>query len=278
MVLCQGRQMIHKTIGLVGVGNMGTSILEGVLRQRLARPSQLWVHDVMEVKAKSFARKTGVKNASSVHDLFRNAEIILLAMKPQDFPAFASGSRCSLRKEHGFISILAGLSTGVIQRALGPRVPVVRSMPNLGAKVGESMTALCGRDRQLLAEAAKLFEGCGKVVCLPERHFDLVTAVSGSGPAYFFYLMELLEDFGVKQGLSRKVASALAVQTGVGAALLAKAADVPCRELRERVTSKKGTTEAALTQLMRKNFGTIFQQGLAAAMDRSRELRERKTS
>ncbi len=109
---------------------------------------------------------------------------------------------------------------------------------------------------------------------LPEKTLDLVTALSGSGPAYFFHLMELLEDFGVKQGLPRSVAATLAVQTGLGAALVAKDSEVSCGELRKMVTSKKGTTEAALKTLNKKKFGKIFQSALAAAMRRSRELRK----
>ena len=264
--------MINKTIGLVGAGNMGTSILEGVLKRRIAAPGKIWVYDKIAAKAKAFARNAGVCQAVSAAELFRHADVILLAMKPQDFPAFALESRGFLRARLSFISILAGLSTQKIQKAFGKKPPVVRAMPNLCAKVGESMTVICGRDKKSLFCAEKLFSGCGKVLRLDERQFDLVTAVSGSGPAYFFYLMELLEEFGVKQGLPRGVAAELAVQTGVGAALLARGAEVPCAVLRERVTSKKGTTEAALKVLKRKNFGRIFQQGLSAAMMRSRAL------
>lgn len=269
--------MINKTIGLVGVGNMGTAILEGVLKERLAAPGKIWVYDKVPAKARLFARKTGVRYAASAGELFRHAAVILLAMKPQDLPVFAAENREFVKPGHRFISILAGIATAGILKAFGKKVPVVRAMPNLGAKVGESMTVVCGRDPQSLSCAVKLFSGCGKVLRLPESRLDLVTAISGSGPAYFFHLMELLEDFGVRQGLPREVAAALAVQTGVGAALLAKGAEVPCAVLRQRVTSKKGTTEAALKVLKRKNFGRIFLQGLSAAMMRSRELRERKT-
>lgn len=256
---------------------MGTAILEGVLKERIAAPRKLWVYDKVAAKAKLFARKAGVRQAVTAEELFQRAEVILLAMKPQDLPAFAAENREFVKPGHSFVSILAGISTAGILRAFGKKVPVVRAMPNLGAKVGESMTVVCGRDKKSLSCAVKLFFGCGKVLCLPENRFDLVTAVSGSGPAYFFHLMELLEGFGVRQGLPREVAAALAVQTGVGAALLARGADVPCAVLRQRVTSKKGTTEAALKVLKRGNFGGIFQRGLSAAMARSRALRQRKT-
>ena len=156
-----------------------------------------------------------------------------------------------------------------MRKALGQKVAVVRAMPNLGAKIAQSMTVLCGKDKKWLVFAETFFYGCGEVVLLPEKKLDLVTALSGSGPAYFFHLMELMTEFGVKQGLAPKIAATLAIQTGVGATLLAEAAGVTCAELRQRVTSKRGTTEAALKVLQQKNFGSIFQQALRAAMKRS---------
>ncbi len=265
---------MYRTIGLVGAGNMGTSILQGVLKGRIAASGRIWVYDKIAARAKLFARKTGAHQASSVGELFRHSDVILLAMKPQDFQEFAAESRGFLRKDHCLITILAGLSTAGILRAFGKKVPVVRAMPNLGAVVGESMTAICGRDRRSLSYAEKLFSGCGKVARLSEDQLDLATAVSGNGPAYFFHLMELLEDFAAKQGLPRKVATELAVQTAIGAALLARGADVSPAVLRQRVTSKKGATEAALKVLKKKKFGRIFRQALTAAVARCRALRK----
>ena len=264
----------NKKIGVVGVGNMGASILEGVLARRLTTSSRVWVYDKAVNKAQSFARRHHVGRASSVAELLENTDVVLLAMKPQDFTSFAMEHRSLFRPGQGVISILAGMTTEKIAKALGKNVTIVRAMPNLGAKVGQSMTVICGKNKAALSFAGTLFAGCGEVVTLPEKMLDLVTAISGSGPAYFFHLMELLTDFGVKQGLPSTVAEVLAVQTGLGAALLAKSSEESCGELRERVTSKKGTTEAALKTLQRKKFGKIFQQALTAAMNRSRVLRK----
>jgi pyrroline-5-carboxylate reductase len=263
----------NKKIGVVGVGNMGASILEGVLSKRLTTSSRVWVYDVAEPRAKAFAQRHGVGLASSVPELLQKADVVLLAMKPQDFAGFSLEHRSSFRPGQGVISILAGMTTEKIAKALGKNVRVVRAMPNLGAKVGQSMTVICGKNKTGLSFAKTLFAGCGEVVTLPEKMLDLVTAISGSGPAYFFHLMELLADFGVKQGLPSKVAGVLAVQTGLGAALLAKRSKESCAELRQRVTSKRGTTEAALKMLERKKFQTIFQLALKAAVERSRALR-----
>ena len=264
----------NKQIGVVGVGNMGASILEGVLTRRLTTPSRVWVYDVAEPRARAFARQYKVGVASSVTELLKKTDVVLLAMKPQDFTSFALENRSSFRSGQGVISILAGMTTEKIRKALGKKVTIIRAMPNLGAKVGQSMTVICGKNRTGLSFAGTLFAGCGEVVTLPEKMLDLVTAISGSGPAYFFHLMELLTDFGVRQGLSPKIAGTLAVQTGLGATLLAKNSGESCAGLRQRVTSKKGTTEAALKTLKRKRFGAIFQSALKAAADRSRELRK----
>jgi len=264
----------NKKIGVVGVGNMGASILEGVLSRRLATPSCVWVYDVALDKARSFAALYHVGRVSSVAELLKKTDVVLLAMKPQDFQNFALEHRFLFRPGQIVISILAGMTTEKITKALGKNVTVVRAMPNLGAKAGQSMTVISGRNKTALSLAATLFAGCGEVVTLPEKMMDLVTAISGSGPAYFFHLMELLTDFGVKQGLSPKIARVLAVQTGLGAALLAKSSKESCGELRQRVTSKKGTTEAALKTLQRGKFGKIFHQALRAAMNRSRALRK----
>ena len=260
-------------LGLIGVGNMGASILEGVLARRLTTPSRVWVYDKATSKAKVFAQRCHVCQASSAAELLKKADVVLLAMKPQDFSNFALEHRSSFKSGQAIISILAGMTTEKIAKVLGKKVTIVRAMPNLGAKVGQSMTVICGKNKAGLSFAAKLFAGCGEVVSLPEKMLDLVTAVSGSGPAYFFHLMELLTDFGVKQGLPPKVAEVLAVQTGLGAALLAKSSKESCAQLRQSVTSKKGTTEAALKILQRGKFGKILQRALVAAMNRSRELR-----
>ncbi len=263
----------NKKIGLIGVGNMGSSILEGVLSRNLATPSSVWVYDKDLSKAEAFIRRYHVCRAASVSELIKKTDMVLLAMKPQDFAGFALEHRFLFRSGQGVISILAGMTTEKIAKALGKNVTIVRAMPNLGAKAGQSMTVICGKNKAGLSFAEKLFAGCGEVVTLPEKMLDLVTAISGSGPAYFFHLMELLTDFGVKQGLSPKVAGILAVQTGLGAALLAKSSKESCGQLRQRVTSKKGTTEAAMKTLQRRKFREVFHRALTAAMNRSRELR-----
>ena len=155
---------------------------------------------------------------------------------------------------------------------LGTKPAVVRAMPNLGAQVSQSMTAVTGENRSALQSAEVIFSGCGQVILLSEKHFDLVTAISGSGPAYFFLLMELLAKAAERKGISKGAARLLAVQTAFGAALLAERSIRTPKELRKQVTSKKGTTDAALRYLEKKKFSQTFLSAIDRAVKRARQL------
>ena len=263
---------IKGTIGLIGTGNMGGAILEGLFKKKIALGRQIWVYDKIRGKAPAFARRLKTNSASDCRELVRRSRVVILAVKPQDLLETAREFKMELTRNHVLISILAGTPIAKIRRAVGKLPAIVRAMPNLGAKVGESVTALAGKGPRDLGIAEKIFSGCGKVTVLPEKYFDLVTAVSGSGPAYFFLLMEILAKEGERCGLSRQTAELLAVQTAVGAGLLARASSVSPAELRRMVTSQKGTTEAALKVLEKRHFSAIFHQALQAALRRGRKL------
>lgn len=260
---------INETIGLIGVGNMGGSILEGLLAKKIVLPGQIWIYDKVQEKVREFETRYQVRAAASNQDLAAKARVIILAIKPQDLAATAKEIKPELRS-HVILSILAGVPTAKIQEHLGSNLDIIRAMPNLGAKVGESLTALTG-SAEALELAEVIFSSCGKVLRLDEKHFDLITALSGSGPAYFFYLMELLAQEGRERGLSADQAKLAAVQTALGAALLALQSGEDPALLRERVTSKGGTTEAALKVLM-KTFPVSIRDAVQAAFDRGREL------
>lgn len=262
--------MIKKKIGLIGVGNMGTSIVEGLLTKKLVKPDQIFVYDKIEGKAAEFSTKWKVREAVSNAEIARRAEVIILAIKPQDLAATASEFGVGLGKSHILISILAGTPVKKIRIFFGTKCSVVRAMPNLGAKVGQSLTALSGSPKALLTAQA-IFLGCGKTLMLEEKYFDLVTALSGSGPAYFFYLMELMTDEGRRRGLTAQQAMLLAVQTALGAAKLADVSGENPGELRNKVTSKGGTTEAAL-KILTKKFPGAFSAAIQAAFERGRAL------
>ncbi|MBI4358283.1 MAG: pyrroline-5-carboxylate reductase [Candidatus Omnitrophica bacterium] len=263
---------LRKTIGIIGCGNMGSAILSGLLKNRIARSNHLFVYDSVRSKRIALASRFKARVAKSNEDLMGQVDIVLLAVKPQDLKSVAHEMRKGLRLGQTVISILAGTPVAKLRRAFGNKVAMVRAMPNLGIQVGEGMTALTGSARSALAHAEAIFLGCGKVIRLSEKYFDLVTAVSGSGPAYFLLLMELLATAAHRGGISKEAAELLAIQTAFGTGKLAAVSPHSPGELRKRVTSKKGTTEAALHYLEKKRFSNLFLRAVEQAVRRSREL------
>jgi len=263
---------IKKRIGLIGCGNMGSAILKGILSKKIAAPKHIFVFDADASKLNSVVRTFRVHKTSNNRDLVRKSQIILLAIKPQEFSSVAGEIRSELKSAHGVISILAGTPISKIKKNLNSRCQVSRAMPNLGAVVGEGITAVTNSGGQAASAASVIFSGCGKVIRLNENYFDLVTAVSGSGPAYFFLLMEFLSQAARRGGLSRASADLLAVQTAVGAARLAQVSVQGPGKLRRMVTSKKGTTDAALRYLSQKGFSKIFIQAVQQAVKRAKQL------
>ncbi len=264
--------MIHQTIGLIGVGNMGAAIVGGLLKNKIVRPKQIRIYDKISGKAAAFARRWGTGRMGSNAELIGRSRVVVIAVKPQDLMTLEAEARGKFGVHHTVISILAGTSVEKIRRVVGKRPKIVRAMPNLGALTGESVTALCGSDPKALAVADGIFRGCGTTVRLKEKFFDLVTAVSGSGPAYFFFLMELLWSECLARGLSKKQAEALVLQTALGAARVARMSGLSPEALRRKVTSKGGTTEAAIGVMEGKRVPEIVREALRAAMKRGREL------
>jgi pyrroline-5-carboxylate reductase len=263
---------LNKTVGFIGCGNMGRAILSGLLKNQIARRQNIVVSDIDSAKAKRAAREFRVREAESNLDLIGSADLFLLAVKPQDMDTVSAEIKIHLRPRHVLVSILAGTPIRKIEAHFGDQVQIVRAMPNLGAQAGEAVTALTGPREAALHLAEIIFSGCGKVIRLPEKYFDLVTAVSGSGPAYFFLMMELLEEIGKRAGISEQAARLLAVQTAAGAAKLAQTLPYAPGVLRAMVTSKKGTTEAALQHLAKNKFSEIFKAAVHRAIHRAGEL------
>ncbi len=260
-------------IGLIGVGHMGTSILEGLLSNDLILPQQVSVFDKFSEKAEEFVGKWQVSLAGSLKDIVRESEILLIAIKPQDFQNLAKDMRSELKSSHILISILAGTSVEVMRKHVGESIRIVRAMPNLGAKVRESLTAITSTDSEALALSHEIFSACGKAIELDESQFDLITALSGSGPAYFFLLMECIEAKALEKGISPELSKMIATQTACGAALLANQSEDSPGRLREKVTSKGGTTQAALESLEKDHIYDVFSKAFDAATQRSVDLR-----
>lgn len=261
---------LKENIGFIGCGSMGSAILAGLIRSRIVRPRQVFVYDPDPRRTRRVHRDFSVRTCHSNSEVLKRSQIILLAMKPQNLNEVAAEIQAAL-KNHLVISILAGTPLSKLRRVLGRRLKIGRAMPNLGAKVGESLSAITG-ERNVLGKMEAIFSGCGRTLNLPERQFNLYTAVCGSGPAFFFYLIERLTDFAVKSGMRLKAARKGAAQVAFAAGKLARESGLSSSTLRSQVTSKKGTTEAAFSVLLEHGMNRIFEEALRRAVRRAQEI------
>jgi pyrroline-5-carboxylate reductase len=257
-------------LAILGGGKMGEALLAGLLRDVLS-PSEVLVVEKDADRAGYLAEKYGVTIGGPAEAMA--SPTVLLAVKPYDVAALLGG--LSLAPSQLMISIAAGVSSASIEDALPDGVPVVRCMPNTPALVGQGVTAIsAGRyaAEEHLAAAEALLQAVGTVVRVPESQLDAVTAISGSGPAYFFFVVEALIDAGVAVGLPRPLAADLVVQTALGSAtMLAETGEHPVA-LREAVSSPGGTTVAGIGQLEAHSVRAAFAAAVDAAARRSKEL------
>jgi pyrroline-5-carboxylate reductase len=265
-------------LGIIGAGNMAEAITRGVVRAGLLRPAQIIAADVSPARRELFAREINVLAVESNEVAAREARVLLLSVKPQQMAQALAGIGAVLDPAALVISIAAGIPTAFIERHLGAGRAwrVVRTMPNTPMLVGEGMTAVArgaNATADDLAAARRIFESAGAVVEVDEDKLDAVTALSGSGPAYVFYLAEHMIAAGVEMGFSPEQARLLATKTVLGAAKMLATSPDTAKELRGKVTSPGGTTQAAVTHLESARFGPALVQAIRAAERRSRELR-----
>ena len=266
--------MLTQRIGVIGCGTMGAAILRGLLEARVATAGRLRGADPSPARQAGL-RRLGIRTMASNAALARASDVLILAVKPQELAAVLEEIAPALAPSQLIISIAAGCSTGSIERSLPARQSVVRAMPNTPAQIRQGMTVLCGGRAARpahLAVARAIFGALGEVLELPERHFHAVTAVSGSGPAYVFYLMEAMLAAGRRLKLPEAALERLVRQTVLGSAQLAARHGESPAVLRTRVTSKGGTTEAALQVFEQAGVGAGVIAGLAAAARRSAQL------
>ncbi|HEX4429621.1 MAG TPA: pyrroline-5-carboxylate reductase [Frankiaceae bacterium] len=260
-------------IAILGAGKIGEALLSGLLRSGRA-PDDLCFAEQYAKRAAEITERYGVVGMSSV-EAAQSADVVVIAVKPPDVGALASEIASALGPQAVVVSVAAGITTGFLEAHLPPGCRVVRVMPNTPMLVGEGMSAIAAGSHagdDDLARAEELLGAVGKVVRLPEAQLDAVTALSGSGPAYVFLLAEAMIDAGVLIGLTRPVATELAVQTLVGSAVMLRDSGDSAAQLREAVTSPGGTTAAALRRLEERGLRAAFSDALEAARDRSREL------
>jgi pyrroline-5-carboxylate reductase len=267
--------MVAKRIAVIGAGNMGTALLRGILASGWGTRENLIASHPKPPKCAALASELGIAVTDRNEEAARQAQIVILAVKPQILGSVLEEIRPARRRDALLISIAAGFPTSRIEAAFGGSVPVVRAMPNVAAVVRASATVLCaGRHAGAahLADARRIFESIGLVVELPEYQLDAVTGLSGSGPMYVFQILEGLSDAGVRVGLSREVSTALTVQTVLGAARMAEELKTHPAILKDSVTSPGGTAIAALHSLERNRLRAILMDAVEVATARSKEL------
>ena len=277
------------TIAIIGGGNIGEALLSGLLRSG-RQVKDIAVAERVASRARYLAETYSVL-VTSVADAVQNAEFIIVAVKPSDVASVTDEIADAVTRgqadsvERVLVTIVASVSTAYFEAKLPAGVPVVRVMPNAPMVVGAAVSALAkGRfaSQEQLKEVAAVFDAVGSVLTVPESQLDAVTAVSGSGPAYFFLMVEALVDAGVAAGLSHAVATDLVVQTLAGSAAMllermedgreASDLDTTPARLRAAVTSPAGTTAAGLTELERGGFRAAVSAAVAAAKTRAGQL------
>jgi pyrroline-5-carboxylate reductase len=262
-------------VAILGAGTIGESLLSGLLSSGWRTPADVVVTGRREERLAELRERYGVTATLSNTEAIEGASLVVVAVKPQDIEGLLAEIGGALTPEQTVISVLAAIPTATIERHLAAAVPVVRAMPNAPATVHEGIAGICagahaGDEHLQLAEDA--LKHLGGVVQVAERYMDAVTAVSGSGPAYFALLAEAMIEAGILLGLGRDTSTQLVVQTMLGTAKLLRDEKMHPVELREAVTSPGGTTIAAIRELEQAGVRAAFLNAIQAAMDRSREL------
>ena len=265
------------TIGFLGSGNMAEALIKGIETSKVYAPENIFISDIRPERLEFLVKEYGVEPAYSNASLAAKVQTLVLSVKPQNMTEALESIKDVVGTDTLVISIAAGIKIANITAVLGD-VAVVRVMPNTPALIGEGAAALFANDKaKPMLEAARLiFSAVGEAVVVDDEGLiDAVTAVSGSGPAYYFLLMEEMIKAASQLGLPDDVAKTLVLQTAKGAALLAadadKRAETPA-ELRRKVTSPGGTTEAALKVFADGKFGPLIAAAVKKARDRSQEL------
>lgn len=268
--------MSKTLIAFIGAGNMAASLIGGLRAQGL-EAQQIRASDPGEETRARVSAEHGIETFADNGQAVEGADVVVLAVKPQAMKAVCEALRPSLAPNQVVVSIAAGITCASMTQWLGQQ-PIVRCMPNTPALLRQGVSGLYATAQvtaQQRQQAEALLSAVGIALWLEdEQQLDAVTAVSGSGPAYFFLLIEAMTAAGEKLGLPRETAARLTLQTALGAAHMAVSSDVDAAELRRRVTSPAGTTEAAIKSFQADGFEALVEKALGAAAHRSAEMAE----
>ena len=262
-------------IAILGTGKMGEALVAGLVSSGWRTPEQIVAADRRPERREEISSRYGVETTGANAEAVAGAELVVIAVKPQDMEALLTEIGGLVTADQTVLSIAAAIPTAAIERQLAAPAPVVRAMPNTPATVHEGMagiTAGAHASEEHLRRAEELLAHVGRTVRVAESYMDAVTAVSGSGPAYFALLAESMIEAGILLGLSREISTELVVQTMLGTAKLLRDGKMHPVELRESVTSPGGTTIAAIRELEQAGVRAAFLNAIQAAMNRSKEL------
>jgi pyrroline-5-carboxylate reductase len=264
-----------RRIAILGCGKLGEALLAGLLSTGWRKSEEIVVTARREERLAELHERHGVEATRSNAEAVARAGVVVIAVKPQDFDVLLGEIGGLLSADQVVLSVAAAVPTAAIERRIAEPVPVLRAMPNAPATVHEGVAGLCAgahAGEEQLAVGEDVLTHVGRVVRVPETYMDAVTAVSGSGPAYFALLAEAMIEAGILLGLSREVSTDLVVQTMFGTAKLLRDEQMHPVELREMVTSPGGTTIRAIHELEQAGVRAAFLNAIQAAMVRSREL------
>jgi len=268
--------MKHQVLGFIGAGNMAASLISGLIADHYPA-DQIWVSDINQASLGNLGERYGVHTTTRNAIVAEHAEILILAVKPQILKSVVEDLSGNLQSRHPLVvSIAAGITAGSIDRWGGGHLAIVRCMPNTPAMVKTGATGLCANaavSESQRSQAEAILRAVGLTVWVNEEsQLDAVTALSGSGPAYFLMMMEAMEDAGVALGLDRNTARLLSQQTALGAGRIAIESEDPPAELRRRVTSPGGTTERAIATFEEGGLSPLVARAMGAAARRAWEL------
>jgi pyrroline-5-carboxylate reductase len=267
--------IVNKKIGFIGGGAMGEALIAGLLRRELFTPENILVSDVNTEQLKYLYAKYGVNIKETNDAVIESADILLFAVKPQVMGLVLGSVLEPVRQSQLIISIVAGVTLEYLSNYFPKGTPVVRVMPNTPCLVGQGISAIAigasvGKDEQATAEG--ILASVGKVLVMSESMLDAVTALSGSGPAYAYLILESLIDAGVRVGLPRDISKELVLQTMSGSIAMVRETEKHPAQLKDMVTSPGGTTVAALEVLEKSGLRGTLIEAVRAAWERSKEL------
>lgn len=258
-------------VGVIGAGNMGEAILRGL---QGIKDFSVYVFEKNEVRAKKIAKKYNIKK-STLKQLTKQSNIIIICVKPQDIDSLLLSIKEDMNSGQLVVSIAAGITTKHIEKGIGDKVAVLRVMPNLPGLIGQGVSALClGKyaGSKHYKVAGEIFQTLGEIIKVKENKMDAITAISGSGPGFYAYYINALQEAAVEIGLSKKEAKFLAVNAAAGTANMLLKTEMEPAVMVKRVASPGGTTEAGLRELDKAKVKLAGKKTVKAAQKRAKEL------